>query len=721
MNRGAAAYTAAIAVIVAMTAAAPGRAQIGADAPSGDLPALIEAEEMTYDRDRGLVTAVGDVEIVQGERILRAYTVTYNVDEDRITARGNVTIVEPTGEVIFAEYAELTDTMKEGFIEGIRMLLQDNSRLAANAAQRTGGVKTEMQRAAFSPCRLCPDHPDRPPLWQVRAARVMHNTETHDITYRDATMEVFGVPVFYTPYLRHADPSVNRRTGFLAPTYGSSSDLGITLQVPFFWAIAPDKDLTLEPVLTTLGGTVFAGEYRQKFASGEVTAAASTATDSGKNTSNSSRYRGHVDGFARFNINENWRWGADLKAATDDTYMARYGISAENTLTSHAFTEGFYGRNFALAEGYYFQGLRQIDDQTKTPVVLPKLDFNYVSEPGPGGAVYMLDANVQALTRESGADTRRLSVTAGWRRSIAGLLGGDRINMLANVQGDLYHVSNSSIPPPGAADNGFAGRLFPQASVEWRYPFVRNGGKSRQLIEPVASLVVAPNGGNPSEIPNEDSRVFEFDDTNLFQPNRFPGKDRVEGGQRVNYGLKAGWFGEDIGQVSGFLGQSYRLNTDDTFGAGTGLEDNLSDIVGRVTISPNKYLDLLYRTRFDADDLGVARNEVRVSAGPSAFRFEVNYAQFEGVGEFLERKEIYGKVQSKLTDNWSATANIRRDLIGDGFTLSTGGSISYSDECVLANLTFQRNFTRNRDVPPTDTVFLQITLKHLGEFQQRVF
>ena len=215
MIRGAAAYAAAIAAIVAMIAAAPGRAQVGAVAPPGDLPALIEAEEMTYDRDRGLVTATGDVEIVQGDRILRADTVTYNIGEDRITARGNVTMVEPTGEVIFAEYAELTDAMKEGFIEGFRMLLQDESRLAANVGQRTGGVETELQKAAFSPCRLCPDHPDRPPLWQVRAARVIHNTETHDITYRDATFELFGVPVFYTPYLRHADPTVNRRTGFL--------------------------------------------------------------------------------------------------------------------------------------------------------------------------------------------------------------------------------------------------------------------------------------------------------------------------------------------------------------------------------------------------------------------------------------------------------------------------------------------------------------------------
>ena len=721
MIRGPTAYTAAIAVIVAVTVAAPARAQGSAEALPGDLPVLVEAEELIYDRNRGLVTAIGDVEIIQGDRILHAETVTYDVGGDRIVARGNVTILEPTGEVIFADYAELTDAMKEGFIEGIRMLLQDDSRIAANAGQRTGGVETEMQRATFSPCNLCPDHPDRPPLWQVRAARISHNTETRDITYRVATLEVFGVPVLYTPYLRHPDPTVKRRTGILAPTYGNSTDLGFTLQVPFFWAIAPNMDLTFDPLLTTLGGTVFSGEYRHRFAGGEISAAGSATRDDGKNSSNISRFRGHVDSFARFNVNDNWRWGADIKGTIDDTYLDRYGISTEDTLTSHLFAEGFYGRNYALAESYYFQGLRQIDDQTETPLVLPKLDFSYISEPSQRGAVYTFDANVQALTRETGADTRRLSATAGWRRRIDGLLGGDRLNIVASVQSDIYHIDNGTIPLQGAADDGTTGRLFPQTSVEWRYPFVRGSGKSRQLIEPVVSLVVAPNGGNPRKIPNEDSRVFEFDDTNLLQPSRFPGKDRVEGGQRVNYGLNAGWYGEEVGQVTGFLGQSYRLRDDDTFAVGTGLESNLSDIVGRVTISPNKYLDLLYRFRLDADNLDIQRNELRLAAGPPAFRFNVNYVRFDGVGEFIDREEIYGSTHSTLTENWSATANIRRDLIGEGFTLSAGGGIAYTDECVYANLTFQRDFTRNRDVPSTDEIFLQITLKHMGEFQQRFF
>ncbi len=718
MNRGAVARWAAI--LTACAALSAGA--LAQDGVPEDLPVVIEAEEMTYDRESGVVTASGSVEIVQGEHVLRADNVSYDVGADTIVASGNVTILEPTGEVVFAENVELTDAMKEGFIEGFRMLLQDDSRLVANSGQRIGGVETEMRKAAFSPCNLCPEHPERAPLWQVKAVRVVHNTETHDIVYRDAWLELFGVPVFYTPYLRHPDPTVERRTGFLTPVFGTSTDLGLTLQTPFYWAIAPDRDLILDPILTTKAGVVFSGEYRQRFASGEIAARGSaTVDDDGKNSGNTNRVRAHVDSFARFNLNDNWRWGADVKAATDDTYLDRYGISTEDTLTSHAFAEGFFGRSYAVGESYYFQGLRQIDNQGQTPFVLPKLDYNFVSEPTETGAVYSVDANFQALTRESGADTQRMTAKGGWRRSFDGPLGGDQLDVSATLQADVYHVIDSSIPPQEDLEDGFVGRIFPQASVEWRYPLVRQSGESRQLIEPVASVVVAPNGGNPGEIPNEDSRVFEFDDTNLFQPSRFPGTDRVEGGQRVNYGLNAGWHRGGGGRVTGFVGQSYRLRDDNTFEVGTGLEKNRSDIVGRVTIEPSDYISLQYRFRLDEDDLSAESNELQVSAGPDLLRFDVNYLQLQGAREFNDREEVYARASSQLTENWSATANVRHDLTGSGFTTSWGGGIKYQDECIVADLRYNRKFTRNRDVPSTDTVFLRVSLRHLGEFQQRVF
>lgn len=687
-------------------------------------PALIQADQVTHDRELGVITAEGNVEFSQGDRILRADGIIYNEREDVLTASGNIALQEPTGEVIFAEFVELTGDMKDGVLEGFRVLFEDDSRLAAATGQRVGGVRNELNRAVYSPCKLCEDDPTKPPLWQVKAIKVVHDAESKDLIYYDAWLEIFGVPIAYTPYLTHPDPSVERRSGFLAPIIGSSSDLGTMLQIPYYWEIAPDKDLTFDPILTASEGLVMSGEYRQRFSDGMLETRA-TGTNGERNDANrDKRFRGHIDTSTRFSVNDVWRWGADLKAATDDTYLKRYGISPDSTLTSHVFAEGFSGRDYSLVEGYHFQSLRSTDDQQEIPIVAPKLDYNFVGDTNHDGGRATLDLNLQALTRDIGADSRRLSVTSGWQQPYFGRLG-DIWTLLGTVQSDLYHVNEVSVPNRSGDASGFTGRIFPQASLEWRHPLVRSVGGTHQFVEPISSIVVAPYGGNPNDVPNEDSRVFEFDDTNLFKPSRFAGKDRVEGGQRLNYGVKLGAFGQGGSSSTAFIGQSYRFRRDALFDPESGLEKNLSDIVGRVDLSPGGYLDLIYRFRTEPRALRPRRNEFQLGAGPDVFRLDLDYIFFDPVGEatteFLGREEIFARLSSQFSEKWSASFDTRRDLAGGGGVRSYGAGVGYADECTIARMEFDRTFTQDRDIPPTDAVVLRVTLKNLGQIQQQVF
>src|SRR3990172_349375 len=162
-----------IVVALSLLAATPGRGQ----APADQDQFLLSADQVTYDEELGVVVAAGNVEIVRGERILLADSVTYNERAGTVTAAGNVSLLEPTGEVLFADYAELTDDLKEGVIENIRALLADQTRIAAVAGRRTDGNRTEFDKAVFSPCRLCPDDPTRAPLWQIKAVKVVHDKQ----------------------------------------------------------------------------------------------------------------------------------------------------------------------------------------------------------------------------------------------------------------------------------------------------------------------------------------------------------------------------------------------------------------------------------------------------------------------------------------------------------------------------------------------------------------
>lgn len=687
-----------------------------------ETPVRLQADQITYDQNLSTVTASGNVEIVQGERTLLADQVTYNQAIDQVTASGNVVLQEPTGEVLFADYMELRNELKDGMITGIRVLLSDESRFAANSAEREEGVRTELNQAIYSPCKLCEDDPTKAPLWQVKASKVVHDSEANIIEYKHAVLEFYGIPVAYTPYFYHPDPTVERKTGLLAPIFGRSTALGLEATTPFYWAIAPHRDLTISPRFTTEEGVILGAEYRERTASGKFkldgTITYTDERDDNNDTTGDEEFRGHARGEALFNIDNQWRWGFDFFRASDDTYLKRYDISDSDILTSRLFSEGFNGRNFAAANLYEFQDLRENLPQDEVPFILPLLQFQHIGEPEYFGGRFNLDANGLLLYRPDGTDSRRVSLSGGWQRTHIGPLGSV-FNFTAQLRGDAYWVNDVADAADGTnsgSGNEFTGRFLPLGAAEWRYPLVRRGERFRQLIEPIASIVISPDGNNPDSIPNEDSVSVEFDDTNLFSLNRFPGLDRVETGSRATYGVRGGLYGRDGGFASFTVGQSLRYEDDNTFPGSSGLDDQLSDVVGRITIAPTDYLDYVFRMRVDPTDLKLRRTESYLTLGPEDYRLKVNYVNLArelAVDELTSREEINIQARAKITEHWSVLGEYRRDL-AESEDLFAGGGVQYLDECFDMRLFVERKFTRDRDVEPTTNVTFRVRLKHFG-------
>ena len=678
-----------------------------------DLPVLFKADQLRHERKLDIVVARGNVEITQGDRILRANTVTYNQKTDILTATGNVILLEPNGDVIFAEFAELSGDIKDGIVENIRILMSDDARVAAVGGRRIDGNVMEMRKVVYSPCRKCLGL-DAAPIWQLKARKVIHNQIDKIIEYQDAFMEFAGIPVFYTPYLSHPDPTVKRRSGFLTPRYGADTELGTMAEIPYYFNIAPDKDATLRPILTSDEGVVVAGEYRQRFNKGNLKFDGSFTRGSGPTGPND--YRGHIFPEAKFDANDTWRMALNSEIASDDTYLRRYGFRSPDTLTNHFIAEGFRCQNYASLEGYHWRGLSASDEANKAPIVAPFLNFNSVGEPSKWGT-WSFEANALSLTRTQSTDSRRLSVVSNWELPRIKSTG-EIYRRYASLQTDAYLVDEVQEEGKSAGDlsSGFAGRIFPRIGLDWRFPFSRNAGSTTQIIEPVAGIMLSPNDGNPDKIPNEDSKDIEFDDTNLLSPNRFPGLDRVEGGQRMYYGIQFGTFGRK-GYSSAFIGQSYRIRRDRIFSANSGLAGNFSDIVGRVSLQPNYPSKIEYRFRLNKQNFEPRRSELNTEFGPNAFKINANYVFFgegTGAGEFTNREEFSTGFSSQITRDWLVKASMRRDL-QRGEPLNYGIGVEYKCDCLKINLDFNRTFTQDRDLKPTDTVFIRFTFKNLGE------
>lgn len=685
-------------------------------------PVLLVADELEYNENLGVVTARGNVELSQGPRVLLADTVTYNRQADTVTASGNVSLLEPTGEVLFTDYAELNNEMKTGFIDNLRALLVDGSRLAANRAERTAGERKVMQRAVFSPCNLCEENPEKAPLWQIKAVKVIHDEKARDIVYTDATLELFGVPVLYTPYLSHPDPTVDRRSGFLAPTIGLSGNLGAIYGQPYHYVFDPSRDVTVEPIVYTEEGGILRTEYRQRFSSGEINLQGTAGwvdQHDGTVETGDSDLEGSADFEGRFALNRTWRGGFDFEQSSERTYLRRFRLGGEDVLTSRLFAEGFRGRNYAAINAYKWQDLRASTDPDDTPIVLPFAEYHHVGQPDAYGGRSSIDTSLLSLSRDSGSDSRRASLVYGWALPHT-TDSGEVYTVNARLQTDGYVASDQTA---GGGDSETTGRVFPQVGLKWQYPFARRGGTYTHVVEPIVGVVAGPRGSNPDEIPNEDSRSFEFDTTNLFRLNRFEGVDRVTSGSRVDYALRTGVYGDGGGQTEVLVGQSFRFYGQGSFDTGSGLDDDLSDIVGAITVRPGDTFDLSYRFRLDPTDLSLNRNEVGFGYFHPRFAVLANYVQLdESASSDLagDQEQIELTLNTRVSDHWSVSVNAVQDL-SDGHNRLLRGKLglAYSDECLLFGIDYERSDISDEDVEPDDRVMFRIVFKHLGGIESK--
>lgn len=686
--------------------------------PGGDV--LMQADELSYDQETKTVTATGNVEVAYGDRIMTADKMTYNEATGVVIASGNVVLLEPSGDVIFAERAELSDELRDGVVDTLQVLMVDRSRLAGNEAQRRNGNVTSVYKGVFSPCEVCAEEGKTTPLWQIKAFRVIHNQEEQRIIYEDAFFELFGIPIAYVPFFSHPDPTVDRQSGFLAPSFGNSSDLGTFLQVPYYWAISDHIDATIAPTYMSKEGVLFEVEYRQAFESGALEAdVAALWPDSEEivGTPADENFRGSLFANGDFRVDDQWSWGFVTKLTTDDTFLRRFDLADDTDLTSTVYAKAESGRNLFTAEGFYFQGLRSSDNARQTPIIAPLLNYHHEFGANVLGGTTALDVNAMVLNRNDGADSRRVSMDLGWDTE-AITSTGEVYSFFANMRGDIYHTDNVLLDNGQTSTPTTVARALPTVGAEWRWPLVRSAGTTRQVVEPMIQLIYAPNTGDRDDIPDEDSLSFEFDTSNLFDASRFAGLDRWEGGSRANVGFRASIYGEDGGAATLEFGQTFRLRENHTFDAASGLRDQESDYVGRISLIPSDNLSIDHRFRLDKDDFTFRRNEVDATGRWGPLSVALGYAFFDqSLSAALgEREEFTGSAAYRLTDYWTVNAATRRDIEGQQ-TLSNSLGIGYADECLTVGLGFSQSFTRDRDIEPQNSLIFSIVLKHLGGTQ----
>ena len=605
-------------------------------APTSDTPMLLQATEIRYDYTNNTVSAVGSVQIYYNGSTVEADEVTYDQKSKRLQAHGNVRLTEADGKITYGQFIDLTDDYRDGFVDALRVETIDDTRFAAARADRDQGKYTVLQNGVYTACEACKEDPKKPPLWQIQAARIIHDSGEKMIYFEDARVEFFGVPLAYFPFMSAPDPSVTRKSGFLFPNITYSTVYTAGIEIPYFWAVTPSSDLTTSVMATWKEGELFQGVWRQRLLEGSysIKAAGIFQTDpgyfagrDGPNSPTANSFRGAIQTAGQFALSDKWVWGWTGLLMTDTQFLFDYqlsqfigqfdpfhtGVASEGV--SQLYLSGAGDRSYFDIRSIYYYGFSGADVQSQIPVIHPVLDYsNVLAQPILGGEL-AYKVNLTSLTRQqaefdainSNASNNQLcaanspatinssncllrgiagtytrsSGEADWRRTFV-TDGGQMITPFAGVRGDVAALQMQNQPGtsnfinPGETE---VARGMPDAGLEYHYPFVDVEPWGTQTIEPIAQLIVRPNETQIGKFPNEDAQSVAFSDSNLFSINKFSGWDRVEGGGRVNAGFQYTAQVNRAGSFNALFGQSYQIYGENSYSArdltNTGLESGL--------------------------------------------------------------------------------------------------------------------------------------------------
>jgi len=241
------------------------------------------------------------------------------------------------------------------------------------------------------------------------------------------------------------------------------------------------------------------------------------------------------------------------------------------------------------------------------------------------------------------------------------------------------------------------------------------------IVEPIVSVTLVPRLDRQNDIPNEDSQDSQLDSSNLFNPNRFPGLDRVEDQSRVTYGGRTSLNWHDGRVADVFLGQSYRFEDEpNNFPVNSGLSDQKSDYVGRMRYVDIENFSLDYGIQLDGDSLNSVRHEIDNRIKFGKFNIDTSYLfakTIEGVGVTESREQIQSSVAYRFDEDWQARIGAHYDLGEDQGLRKSIFGIDYLGQCVTFSTTIERKLTEESSGDSGTELMIRLGLKNLGEFQ----
>ena len=715
--------------------AAPWPAFAQGETPAHDPQAVrdvaFEANQVAYDSESDIVTASGDVILRSEGQTLNAQNVSWNRKSGQITAHGNILLTDADGNKLYTDSMELTDELKAGAMQNMLLAFSEGGRLAARQGERDEQGKVTLSDAAYSGCAVTtPEGCDRKPSWRVVADRVIYDQSQNRIRFYGAKLEVFGLALIPMPGLViNADGSA--RSGLMIPGITISGNNGVELSATYYARLAANHDLELTAYVFTEAPPMARVRYRGLFDKGAMQATGYITRSERiplSGTSEITDWRGYLETNGRFQFDPNWSLTYSGRIASDRTFLRRYDISRDDRLRSTIDLERVGDNTYFSLSGWATQTLATNGDQGLVPLALPILEYRRrLADPLLGGRVEF-QVNSLAISRSSGQDTQRAFALARWDRSLITRMG-QVISFTALARGDLYHSSGNDLTSTAIyrGEPGWRTRGVALGAIDVKWPFIGSAMGGTQVFTPRVQVVASPKISN-LDVPNEDARAIDLEDSNLFALNRFPGYDRVEDSTRITYGFdwqldRPGW------RIKTTFGQSYSFSeNNDILPNGTGLSGHFSDFVGRTEIRFREFVSLTHRFRLDKNSFAVRRNEIAATVGTRKTYAEAAYLRLnrniDEVEDLQDREELRFSGRVAFANYWSIFGSGVINLtdraedplaLSDGFEpLRTRLGFAYQDDCLEFGATWRHDYAASGDAKADNRFQIFFALRNIG-------
>jgi LPS-assembly protein len=663
-------------------------------------PALLVADKIFITPERKLV-AEGNVEAFQGNVKLSANRIVYDRETGELTLDGPVRIDQGGQTTVLAESAQLDNGLQNGLLVGARMVFEQQVQIASVQARRAGGRYTQFSKIAATSCHVCTD--GRPPLWQIRARKVTHDSLERQLYFEGAQLRVLDVPVFYFPYLRLPDPTLERATGFLVPSIRTTSQLGTGVQVPYFFKIGDHKDLTLTPYLSSKT-TTLGYRYRQAFVNGRIEINGAQTRDDIQPDQD----RGYLFAEGWFDFKNDYRFTFDLQTTSDDSYLADYGLPDLDRLRSEVALERIKRDTAFRTSFIHYKTLRDSEDQDEIPSRIFDLNFQKRYFPTSVGGEVRVNVIAHAHERTSdedvvGRDVARTTFDAEWLRSWT-FATGLRADALFGASIDAFNIRHDSNFPTQAT------RTTPRAALTLRYPMTRREKSgATQFLEPIVQFGWTNVSDN--DVPIDESTFQEFDEGNLLSLSRFPAEDRREDGATAAVGVNWARYGRGGWQALATVGQVFRADADPDFTLTSGLQGTSSDILLAGQLKTANGWSLAGRGILNGD-LSFAKAELRGEWAKEGSAFTGSYIWLEpDPAENIEEavSEVWLRGRYQVDQNWLTRAEARYDL-NESEPIRLGLGVTYQNECVRVNMSVRRRFTSTSTIEPSTEFGFTVSL-----------